>query len=95
MKGIYKTKEGSKVEVLNFDEANKIVMIKVDELRNKWVDEAEYKEWEPVDQEQPQEPINQEESKVEIPYEEPLIEQSNEEEPETPKKKRTYKKKEK
>lgn len=49
MKGIYKTKEGQKVEVVDFDEANKIVMIKLDELQNKWVDESEYLEWESED----------------------------------------------
>ena len=46
MKGIYKTKEGSKVEVLDFDEANKIAMISNDGLQNRWVDEKEYSTWE-------------------------------------------------
>lgn len=46
MKGVYKTKEGSKVEVIDFDEANKIAMIKLNDSQNKWVDEAEYSTWE-------------------------------------------------
>ena len=45
MKGIYKTKEGSKVEVLDFDEANKIAMIKISDTQNRWVDESEYSGW--------------------------------------------------
>lgn len=45
MKGIYKTKEGSKVEVIDFDEANKILMIKLNDSQNKWIDEAEYSTW--------------------------------------------------
>lgn len=45
MKGVYKTKEGSKVEVLNFDEANKIAYAKIgDDTR--WHGENEYGTWE-------------------------------------------------
>lgn len=66
MKGHYKTKEGSKVEVVNFDEANKIVMIRVDELRNRWVDETEYREWESLDEK----PVEPQPEEITIPYEE-------------------------
>lgn len=45
MKGIYTTKEGQKVEVVDFDEANKIAMIKLDELQSRWVSEDEYLSW--------------------------------------------------
>lgn len=40
MKGLYKTQDGSKVEVLDFDEANKIVR-----TSSGWVGEPEYSTW--------------------------------------------------
>jgi len=41
MKGLYKTQDGSKVEVIDFDEANKMVRISTG-----WVGEPEYSTWE-------------------------------------------------
>ena len=81
MKGTYKTKEGSKVEVLDFDEANKIAMIKVDDVQNKWVDENEYKHWELLESLSTQEIVEVVEEAEEIPEEKEV------------KPKRTYKKK--
>lgn len=95
MKGVYKTKEGQKVEVLDFDEANKIAMIQVDGLQNKWVDEKEYLTWdkEGIDVvksvDETTHIVTIEEAKEEI------VEESDEETTELVKKKRTYKKKDK
>lgn len=96
MKGVYKTKEGQKVEVLDFDEANKIAMIQIDGLQNKWVDEKEYLTWE-------KEGIDVVEHVDEATIvvtigeakEEEVIEESDEEMTESVKKKRIYKKKDK
>ena len=104
MKGVYKTKEGSKVEVIDFDEANKIAMIKVDELQNRWVDESEYKQWESIgetiDEPSIEEPESEDSELGEesVSYEptttseEIKIEEEKPSEPET-KRKRIYKKK--
>lgn len=82
MKGIYKTKEGQKVEVLDFDEANKIAMISVDGLQNKWVDEKEYSTWEKEGEEETEEPeptIEVEEIEPQV-VDEPIIEEQLSEE---------------
>lgn len=45
MKGEYRTKEGSKVEVLNFDEVNKIAYATING-ESKWYPESDYSTWE-------------------------------------------------
>lgn len=109
MKGIYKTKEGSKVEVIDFDEANKIALIKLSEQQNKWVDESEYSTWEKYEEPEASEELLEEEVVVEEELvaddEVQLTEQEeqlageiatdfeNEVKSDKPKKKRTIKKK--
>lgn len=85
MKGKYKTKEGSKVQVLNFDEANKIAYATIDG-ESKWYPESDYSLWEKEDAEE----LVEEED-----LSEPEIEETNEQEEQVVKKKRIYKKKEK
>jgi hypothetical protein len=59
MKGVYKTKEGSKIEVLDFDEANKMVR-----TESGWVGFPEYSTWEKEGQEDiPEEPAAVEEKR--------------------------------
>lgn len=41
MKGVYKTKDGNKIEVLDFDEENKMVRVE-----SGWVGFPEYSTWE-------------------------------------------------
>lgn len=91
MKGQYKTKEGSKVEVLNFDEANKIAYATIDG-ESKWYPESDYSLWEREDNELL---ITEEESETEQEHKEPVVEENIEEKAPEVKKKRTYKKKEK
>lgn len=46
MKGKYTTPTGKEVEVLDFDEANKMVYADLGEGDKRWIGEPEYKEWE-------------------------------------------------
>ena len=72
MKGQYRTKDGSKVEVVDFDEANKMVRI-----NERWVGEPEYSEWESLENEpavsleEPSEELSNEESEPETKAKKP------------------------
>jgi len=50
MKGKYLTPEGKEVEVVSFDEANKMVYIEKDMGQYKWVHENEYSLWQSSEQ---------------------------------------------
>jgi len=81
MKGKYKTPEGQIVEVIDFDEPNKMAYIPLGGGQFKWYTEKEYTTWVKegdeevvaVEEVQP-EPI-QEEIIVEVPIEEPIVEE--------------------
>lgn len=45
MKGKYLKPDGNVVEVLDYDEINKMVYIKRDEFHGQWIHDTEYKEW--------------------------------------------------
>ena len=91
MKGKYQTKDGI-VEVLEFDEVNKIVRTDAG-----WVGEPAYKDWESLEVPAAEEVAEAEQptETVEEVVEELIVGEVIEEEPEVPKekKKRTYKKK--
>lgn len=92
MKGVYIKPDGDKVEVIDFDEVNKLVHVKFERGKPEYYHEKEYLEWkQECGTEEVPEQLSEVSESVSVDLPDDLILETEEQ----PKKKRIYKKKEK